>query len=79
MQIKIAFKAIFFSGWGKFSRTEPQSAPQDATSVFGDPAEQNRCGRYSAGNRRALNQLMREEGGKDTRDGTPHKTTRDLF
>ena len=38
-----------------------------------------RGGRYSAGNRRALNQVKREEGGKDTRDGTPHKITRDLF
>ena len=38
-----------------------------------------RGGRYSAGNRRALNRLKREEGGKDTRDGTPHKITRDLF
>ena len=41
MQIKIAFKAIFLVEGGDFSRAEPQSAPQNATSVIGDPAEHN--------------------------------------
>ena len=45
MQIKIAFWCDFFSGGrkeygvevGEFSRAEPQSAPQNATSVSGTP------------------------------------------
>ena len=53
MQEKIAFRAIFYSGGckvygveaGEFSRTEPQSAPQNAMSVIGDPAEQDRWGK----------------------------------
>ena len=56
MQEKIAFRAIFYSGGckvygveaGEFSRTEPQSAPQNAMSVIGDPAEQDRCGKSMA-------------------------------
>ena len=61
MQLKIAFKAIFL--WrrkeygvevGKFSRAEPQSAPHNATSVIGDPAEQD----------------SQEEGERDERIGT---------
>lgn len=57
MQIKIAFKAIFLVDEGeeygvevgKFSRAEPQSAPQNAKSVIGDPAEHNRCGNGNTG------------------------------
>ena len=45
MQIKIAFRAIFYSGGckvygvetGEFSRWESQSVPQNATSVSGTP------------------------------------------
>ena len=52
---------------GKFSRAEPQSAPQNATSVIGDPAEHNsreegdRKGTKgnSRGNPRALNSQWR--------------------
>ena len=41
--------AIFLVDGGNFYWAEPQSAPHNATSVIGDPAEHNRCGNGNTG------------------------------
>ena len=70
MQIKIAFKAIFLVDEGEFLRAEPQSAPQNATSVSGTPQSRT-AKRKGNGNTGCTRVTGRELAGKSASTKQP--------